>query len=266
MPSGGLDRLHDKVVGIIGTGATAVQCVPHLGAAAKQLFVFQRTPVSIDVRNDRPTDPRVGSEPGTGLATRRMDNFNNLVSGIPEAEDLVNDGWTDIIGNLLVRLRQGAGRDDPRRHRAHDGAGRLREDGADPRPRRRDRAGPGDGRGAEAVVSPVLQAAVLPRRLPAHVQPTQRHARGHRRQGRRADHRARRRGERHRVPARLPDLRHRFRGGHRLRPPCGLRGARSRRHHAHREVGRRRLHVPRLLHAAASPTASSSASCSRGSR
>ncbi|MBU6317673.1 MAG: NAD(P)/FAD-dependent oxidoreductase, partial [Acidobacteria bacterium] len=55
--SGGLDRLGDKVVGIIGTGATAVQAIPHLGRHAKHLYVFQRTPSSIDVRNDRPTDP-----------------------------------------------------------------------------------------------------------------------------------------------------------------------------------------------------------------
>jgi cation diffusion facilitator CzcD-associated flavoprotein CzcO len=34
-----------------------VQCVPHLGEGAKELYVFQRTPSSVDVRNDRPTDP-----------------------------------------------------------------------------------------------------------------------------------------------------------------------------------------------------------------
>src|SRR5262249_40422712 len=56
--NGGLDRLKDKVVGVIGTGATAVQCVPHLAAGAKQLYVFQRTPSSIDVRANRPTDPQ----------------------------------------------------------------------------------------------------------------------------------------------------------------------------------------------------------------
>ena len=52
-----LSDLSDKVVGIIGTGATAVQAVPHLGANAKELFVFQRTPSSIDVREDWETDP-----------------------------------------------------------------------------------------------------------------------------------------------------------------------------------------------------------------
>ena len=111
--SGGLDRLSDKVVGIIGTGATSVQCVPHLGAGAKELYVFQRTPSSIDVRNDRPTDPDWAASLEPGWHRRRMDNFNNLVSGIPEAEDLVNDGWTDIIGNLLIRMRKGQGEMTP---------------------------------------------------------------------------------------------------------------------------------------------------------
>jgi cyclohexanone monooxygenase len=105
---GGLDRLHDKVVGIIGTGATAVQCVPHLGAAARQLYVFQRTPSSIDVRDNRPTDPAWAASLEPGWQRRRMDNFNNLVSGIFEPEDLVRDGWTDIIGKLLLRLREAA--------------------------------------------------------------------------------------------------------------------------------------------------------------
>ncbi len=52
-----LDRLADKRVGIIGTGATAVQCIPHLARASAELFVFQRTPSSIDVRNNHDVDP-----------------------------------------------------------------------------------------------------------------------------------------------------------------------------------------------------------------
>jgi len=99
--NGGLDKLKDKVVGIIGTGATAVQCVPHLGAGAKKLIVFQRTPSSIDVRNNTPTDPKWAASLEPGWQKRRMDNFNVLVSGGFQDEDLVNDGWTDIIGNLL---------------------------------------------------------------------------------------------------------------------------------------------------------------------
>src|SRR5215218_9074567 len=57
-PSGApMDALADKRVAIIGTGATAVQCIPHLARAAKELYVFQRTPSSVDVRDNRPTDP-----------------------------------------------------------------------------------------------------------------------------------------------------------------------------------------------------------------
>jgi cyclohexanone monooxygenase len=106
--NGGLVGLKDKVVGIIGTGATAVQCVPHLAASAKKLVVFQRTPSSIDLRNNRPTDPAWEASLTPGWQQRRMDNFNILVSGGYQDEDLVNDGWTEIIRNLLILNRQGA--------------------------------------------------------------------------------------------------------------------------------------------------------------
>ncbi len=98
--SGGLTRLADKRVGIIGTGATAIQCVPHLGAGAGQLYVFQRTPSSVDVRNNRETDPEWVRSLDTGWQQRRMDNFNILVSGGDQDHDLVQDGWTDIFRNL----------------------------------------------------------------------------------------------------------------------------------------------------------------------
>jgi len=97
---GDLDQLTDKTVGIIGTGATAVQCIPHLGAAAKQLYVFQRTPSSIDVRNNRETDPVWAESLTPGWQERRTSNFNILVSGGDQEEDLVSDGWTDIFRNL----------------------------------------------------------------------------------------------------------------------------------------------------------------------
>jgi cyclohexanone monooxygenase len=103
---GGLSGLAGKRVGVIGTGATAVQCVPHLGEAAGELFVFQRTPSSIDVRNNRPTDPQWAEGLEPGWQQRRMDNFNILLSGGFQAEDLVNDGWTDIIGNILLLARR----------------------------------------------------------------------------------------------------------------------------------------------------------------
>jgi cyclohexanone monooxygenase len=104
---GNLTGLEGKRVGIIGTGATGVQCVPHVGQSAEQLYVFQRTPSSIDVKDNPPTDPEWAASLKPGWHQHRMDNFNFLVSGIPQAEDLVMDGWTDLIGKLLVGMQQG---------------------------------------------------------------------------------------------------------------------------------------------------------------
>ncbi len=98
--AGGLTGLADKRVGIIGTGATAVQCVPHLGESAQELFVFQRTPSSIDVRNNRETPEDFADSLETGWQYRRMENFNRMVIGAKTDVDLVNDGWTDIFRNL----------------------------------------------------------------------------------------------------------------------------------------------------------------------
>lgn len=91
---GNLHRLADKRVGVIGTGATAIQCVPHLGADARQLYVFQRTPSSVDVRGNRPTDPAWAGSLTPGWQRRRMENFLTLVTGGPAEDDLVDDGWT----------------------------------------------------------------------------------------------------------------------------------------------------------------------------
>ena len=98
---GGLDKLTDKRIAVIGTGATAVQCVPHLAASAKHLYVCQRTPSSIDVRDNRPTDPDWAAELKPGWQRERMDNFNSLVTGQPQEVDLVDDGWTSLIGKML---------------------------------------------------------------------------------------------------------------------------------------------------------------------
>jgi len=104
-PDGDLTGLRGKRVAVIGTGATAVQCVPHVAEAARELFVFQRTPSSIDVRANRDTDPAWANSLKPGWQHQRMENFNILVSGGWQPEDLVNDGWTDIIRKLLVRAQ-----------------------------------------------------------------------------------------------------------------------------------------------------------------
>ena len=69
-----LEKLDDKVVGIIGTGATAVQAIPGLGAASKELYVFQRTPSSIDIRTDWPTDPNWARRLKPGWQGKRRDS------------------------------------------------------------------------------------------------------------------------------------------------------------------------------------------------
>jgi cyclohexanone monooxygenase len=113
-PEGQLTGLRGKRVGIIGTGATAIQCVPHLAKGADELFVFQRTPSSVDVRANRPTDLEWAASLEPGWQQARMDNFMTLVSGGFAEEDLVNDGWTEIIRNLgsMVNFK-GMGRLSP---------------------------------------------------------------------------------------------------------------------------------------------------------
>jgi cation diffusion facilitator CzcD-associated flavoprotein CzcO len=104
-PSGALmEKLADKRVGIIGTGATAVQCIPHLARAAGELYVFQRTPSSIDVRNNQPIDPDWFDDLEPGWQARWLMNFTTLQTGGFADEDLVKDGWTDIAQRIRDRI------------------------------------------------------------------------------------------------------------------------------------------------------------------
>ncbi|MBB4683108.1 flavin-containing monooxygenase [Amycolatopsis jiangsuensis] len=101
---GGLTGLAGKRVALIGTGATAVQVVPHLGRDAGQLYVFQRTPSSVDVRGNRRTDPGWAASLEPGWQRERRDNFLEIVSGAQVEEDLVADGWTgsaQLLRNLV---------------------------------------------------------------------------------------------------------------------------------------------------------------------
>jgi cyclohexanone monooxygenase len=107
---GELTKLADKRVAIIGTGATAIQCVPYVGKHAKQTYVFQRTPSSVDMRGNKPTDYEWAATLKPGWQRARRENFASIVTGQPFTEDLVSDGWTDIFRNLAVILpREGEG-------------------------------------------------------------------------------------------------------------------------------------------------------------
>ena len=89
-----LEHLHDKVVGIIGTGASAVQVVPNLGAAAKELYVFQRTPSSIDVRDDWPTDPEWAARRPPDWQTKRRAKIIAKERATAERNRTLRDGIT----------------------------------------------------------------------------------------------------------------------------------------------------------------------------
>ena len=111
--TGGLTNLADKRVAVIGTGATAIQCVPHIATHAKHLFVFQRTPSSVDERRNAPTDPQWAESLKPGWQKARRRNFVSLTSGLPQDEDLVGDGWTDAVRSIGGFFATGAGDASP---------------------------------------------------------------------------------------------------------------------------------------------------------
>ncbi|KEF54124.1 uncharacterized protein A1O9_09919 [Exophiala aquamarina CBS 119918] len=104
---GNLTKLADKRVGIIGTGATGVQVTPHLGRWAKELYIFQRTPASVDMRNNRPTDKDTFLKQPAGWQRERMDNFAAICTGHKVERDLVDDGWTSALQTLTGWYGQG---------------------------------------------------------------------------------------------------------------------------------------------------------------
>ena len=267
-PSGGLDRLrrqarrhhrHRRDGG-------AVRAAPRRGGEAAV-----RVPAHavVDRRARQPADrPRVGREPRARLAAAADGELQQpRVGGIPEAEDLVDDGWTDIIGNLLIRA--------PARRGRHVAGGVWRRRWSWPTSRRWSRSARGsttivkDPNTAEALKPCYRQFCKRPcfhdeyldtfNRPNVHLIDTE--GRG----VERITDDGRRRRTAVGVRGRLPDLRHRLRGRHRLHAPRRLRGVRPRRPHAHREVGTTARRRCTACTAAASRTASSSASPSRAS-
>jgi cyclohexanone monooxygenase len=100
---GKLSKLKDKRVAIIGTGCTAIQCIPHLAASAQHLYVFQRTPSAVDFRRNCATDPEWFKNQKPGWQRDRRENFDDVINFRPFTNDLVSDGWTD----MYVKMRRG---------------------------------------------------------------------------------------------------------------------------------------------------------------
>lgn len=94
---GGMSKLADKRVGIIGTGATAVQVVPKIAESAKELYVFQRTAACVGARNNKPTDVEWFKSLKPGWQAERMRNFTEAITGAQPEVDLVDDEWTRML-------------------------------------------------------------------------------------------------------------------------------------------------------------------------
>lgn len=101
-----LDKLEDKRVAVVGTGATAIQIVPYLAKYAKELYVLQRTPPSVDARPNPPTDPEWVKTLQSGWQKQRQENFHHgAMEGFrPGEPDLVCDFWTEINRNVAAKL------------------------------------------------------------------------------------------------------------------------------------------------------------------
>ncbi|KFZ08162.1 hypothetical protein V502_09503 [Pseudogymnoascus sp. VKM F-4520 (FW-2644)] len=89
-------NLKGKKVGIIGTGATAIQIVPELAKWVDHLYVFQRTPTYVGPRNQRETTPEDWKNVAYKKSWQyeRQDNFNQFVTNDPVPENMIGDGWT----------------------------------------------------------------------------------------------------------------------------------------------------------------------------
>ena len=88
-----MTKLADKVVGIIGTGASAIQAIPPLAESSKHLYVFQRTPGAVGVRANRPTTTSSPASLQPGWHRERNENFQAVMLGQPVDVDLVDDSW-----------------------------------------------------------------------------------------------------------------------------------------------------------------------------
>lgn len=113
-----LTGLTGKKVALVGTGATAIQVVPNIAKHAGELYVFQRTPSSVDVRDNQETDPdewktKIANKKGWQI--ERGENFQAFAENAKDRpkEDVVNDGWTNMPtisgaygGNVTYSMEQ----------------------------------------------------------------------------------------------------------------------------------------------------------------
>lgn len=102
-----LDKLRDKRVGIIGTGATAIQVVPCLAKYAKEVYVFQRTASAVYSRGQKDTDENDWTENiahTPGWQSKRMENMVQQLTGGASSgsTNIVNDEWAKLPASAAL--------------------------------------------------------------------------------------------------------------------------------------------------------------------
>ena len=258
-----MTNLADKRVGIIGTGATAVQCIPPLARDAHELYVFQRTPSSVDVRNNHPIDPEWFATLEPGWQKQWLLNFATLQTGGFADEDLVKDGWTDISQRIRDRIVEKVSAGEEFTPELADRAFLESDDEKMEEIRARCDAVVEDPETAQELKAWYRQLCKRPcfhdEYLQAYNQPNCHLVDTDGKGVERIDETGVWVGGRA-LRARLPDLRLGLRGRHQLRPPLGLRHDRARRLPALRTAGRTACGRCTASTCTASRTSSSSAS------
>ena len=155
--------LEGKRVGIIGTGATAVQVIPEIAKLVSELYVFQRTPSTIDVRDQRTTTQQEidawSKEPGWARARReRLARISSGRTALKANDDYLSGKVADFRERRQYERELSAGR-------AHGEAAQheLSHHGTNSRPGRCYRQGSENRRGAQTVLSLWMQTTNLPR-------------------------------------------------------------------------------------------------------
>ena len=87
----------DLRVAVIGTGASAIQIVPRVARDAGHVYLFQRTPSTVGLRLNSPTDPEWFASLEPGWQDERRENFAAYADGRRPEVDLVDDSWTAIF-------------------------------------------------------------------------------------------------------------------------------------------------------------------------
>lgn len=104
-----MTKLQGKRVGIVGTGATAVQAAPLIAKYAGHTYIFQRTPSYVGSRQQKETTPedwaRVAYKPGWQY--ERLASLDAMFTAQPDAKDLIQDGWTKVSGMQAMAGRAG---------------------------------------------------------------------------------------------------------------------------------------------------------------